>query len=66
MLLNKKIFILVLSLMSSYSYASVNTLSLVDEYDNGDGKVCVYSNGDRTETLEKSGAGSCPSKHTFH
>lgn len=47
-------------------HATTNTLSLVDEYRTSDGKMCIYSDGDRTETYEKDGAGSCPSKKTFH
>lgn len=53
-------------LLSSPVFATVNTLDLVDEYTNGSSKVCVYSDGHRTETVTKDGAGSCPSKKTFH
>lgn len=53
-------------LLSSPVFATVNTLDLVDEYTNGSSKVCVYSDGNRTESFVKEGAGSCPSKKTFH
>ena len=53
-------------LLSSPVFTTVNTLDLVDEYTNGSSKVCVYSDGHRTETVTKDGAGSCPSKKTFH
>lgn len=53
-------------LLSSPVFATVNTLDLVDEYTNGSSKICVYSDGHRTETVTKDGAGSCPSKKTFH
>lgn len=53
-------------LLSSSAFATVNTLDLVDEYTDGSSKVCIYSDGNRTETLVKDGAGSCPSKKTFH
>lgn len=53
-------------LLSSQAHASVNTLDLVDEYSDGSSKVCIYSDGHRTETFVKEGAGSCPSKKTFH
>lgn len=53
-------------LLSPVVHATVNTLDLVDEYTNGSSKVCVYSGGHRTETVTKDGAGSCPSKKTFH
>lgn len=53
-------------LLSSPVFATVNTLDLVDEYTNGSSKVCVYSDVHRTETVTKDGAGSCPSKKTFH
>nr|UVX65365.1 MAG: hypothetical protein [Bacteriophage sp.] len=53
-------------LLSSPVFATVNTLDLVDEYTNGSSKVCVYSDGHRTEIVTKDGAGSCPSKKTFH
>ncbi|UKS71467.1 putative membrane protein [Klebsiella phage vB_KpnM_VIK251] len=53
-------------LLSSPVFATVNTLDLVDEYIDGSSKVCIYSDGNRTETIVKDGAGSCPSKKTFH
>ncbi|AFC21339.1 hypothetical protein GAP31_158 [Cronobacter phage vB_CsaM_GAP31] len=53
-------------LLSSQAFATVNTLSLVDEYTDGSSKVCIYSDGNRTESVVKEGAGECPSKKTFH
>ena len=53
-------------LLSSQAFATVNTLSLVDEYTDGSSKVCIYSDGNRTESVVKEGAGSCKSKMTFH
>ena len=53
-------------LLSSPVFATVNTLDLVDEYTDGRSKVCIYSDGNRTESVLKEGAGSCPSKKTFH
>lgn len=53
-------------LLAPSAFATVNTMGLVDEYDNGSTKTCVYSNGHRTETIEISGAKSCPSVKTFH
>ncbi|ANJ94012.1 Uncharacterised protein [Serratia quinivorans] len=50
----------------SKSYGAVNTLTLIDSYPTRGGKVCIYSDGHRTETTVKKGAGSCPSKKTFH
>lgn len=59
-------FLLAALLLSSQAFATVNTLSLVDEYTDGSSKVCIYSDGNRTESFVKEGAGSCPSKKTFH
>lgn len=53
-------------LFCNAAFATVNTMDNVDEYDNGNKKVCVYSNGNRTETISVSQASSCPSKRTFH
>lgn len=58
--------LLAVALLSSQAFATVNTLSLVDEYTDGSSKVCIYSDGHRTEIVTKDGAGSCPSKKTFH
>lgn len=58
--------LLAVALLSSQAFATVNTLSLVDEYTDGSSKVCIYSDGNRTEPFVKEGAGSCPSKKTFH
>ncbi len=58
--------LLAAALLSSQAFATVNTLSLVDEYTDGSSKVCIYSDGNRTESVVKEGAGSCPSKKTFH
>lgn len=58
--------LLAVALLSSPAFATVNTLSLVDEYTDGSSKVCIYSDGNRTESFVKEGAGSCPSKKTFH
>lgn len=58
--------LLAVALLSSQAFATVNTLSLVDEYTDGSSKVCIYSDGNRTESFVKEGAGSCPSKKTFH
>lgn len=58
--------LLAVALLSSQAFATVNTLSLVDEYTDGSSKVCIYSDGNRTESVMKEGAGSCPSKKTFH
>ncbi len=58
--------LLAVALLSSQAFATVNTLSLVDEYTDGSSKVCIYSDGHRTESVVKEGAGSCPSKKTFH
>ncbi|AGZ17591.1 hypothetical protein X824_gp232 [Escherichia phage 4MG] len=58
--------LLAVALLSSPAFATVNTLSLVDEYTDGSSKVCIYSDGNRTESVVKEGAGSCPSKKTFH
>lgn len=58
--------LLAVALISPQAFATVNTLSLVDEYTDGSSKVCIYSDGNRTESVVKEGAGSCPSKKTFH
>lgn len=58
--------LVVLLAVSNGVKATTNTLDLVDSYRNGSDTVCVYSDGDRTEVYTKSGAGSCPSKKTFH
>lgn len=52
-------------LLSHSAFATVNTLDLVDVIDNGSTKTCIYSNGHRTETIERSGASACPSVKTF-
>ena len=39
------------------------TLSLEDEYRDGNKKVCVYSDGRNSAEVRKSLAGSCPSKY---
>lgn len=49
----------------SAAHAS-QTLSLEDEYRDGNHKVCVYSNGRQTEYVEKSYGGACPSKKYFY
>ncbi|UDW09936.1 hypothetical protein [Escherichia coli] len=53
-------------LFSPLAISTTNTLSLEAEYRDGDSKVCIYSDGHRTEAVVKEGAGSCPSKRTFH
>lgn len=45
--------------------ATVNTLTLVGEYKDGSDKICIYSDGHRTEAVVQKGAGSCPSKKIF-
>lgn len=60
------VVVMCILLLSSPAFATVNTLSLVDEYTDGSSKVCIYSDGNRTESFVKEGAGSCPSKKTFH
>lgn len=62
----RKTILLAVALLSSQAFATVNTLSLVDEYTDGSSKICIYSDGNRTESFVKEGAGSCPSKKTFH
>lgn len=52
-------------LLSHSAFATVNTLDLVDVIDNGSTKTCIYSNGHRTEMIERSGASACPSVKTF-
>lgn len=54
-------------LFSSFtsSYAS-STMTLEDEYRDGNKKVCVYSDGRNSDQVRKSLAGSCPSKHISH
>jgi len=42
------------------------TMSLDEEYEDGDQKVCVYSDGRHTAVVYKSGAGSCGSKYIKH
>lgn len=59
------IFTLVVVLFVSSEAHAGNTLPLEDEYRDGNHKVCVYSNGRRTEYIEKSYGGSCPSKKYF-
>ncbi|AKF36631.1 hypothetical protein DVQ18_13740 [Yersinia enterocolitica] len=49
----------------SNSHATVNTLTLIDSYPTQGGKVCVYSDGHRAESIVNKGAGSCPSKKIF-
>lgn len=61
-----KVLALSLTLAFSKCYATTNTLTLVDSYTTRGIKVCVYSDGHRTETFEKKGTGSCPSKKTFY
>lgn len=39
------------------------TMSLEDEYRDGNKKVCVYSDGRNSAEVRKSLAGSCPSKY---
>ncbi|CNI18869.1 hypothetical protein CEQ35_019305 [Yersinia enterocolitica] len=52
-------------LIFSDSHATVNTLTLIDSYPTQGGKVCVYSDGHRTVSILKKGAGGCPSKKIF-
>ncbi|OVZ95231.1 hypothetical protein CBW58_00255 [Yersinia frederiksenii] len=52
-------------LIFSNSHATVNTLTLIDSYVTQGGKVCVYSDGHRTESIVNKGASSCPSKKIF-
>lgn len=60
------ILTLLMMFIFSNSYATTNTLALVDSYSTQGSKVCVYSDGHRTESVEKKGAGVCSSKKTFH
>lgn len=60
------ILTLLMMFIFSNSYATTNTLTLVDSYPTQGGKVCIYSDGHRTESVEKKGAGVCSSKKTFH
>lgn len=50
----------------SQAFSTVNTMKLVDEYPDGSKKMCVYSNGQRTETVERSAASACPSLKIFY
>lgn len=45
---------------------SANTLTLVDQYDDGGVTLCIYSDGRRSKVVEHEGAGSCPSKYISH
>lgn len=47
----------------NFSARAANTLTLVDEYRDGDQKVCIYSDGRHTATVYKDGAGGCPTKY---
>lgn len=57
---------LVLLGMANQANASVNTLTLQEQIRTDDGSLCIYSDGNRTETYEKDGAGACPTRKTFH
>lgn len=48
------------------AHATVNTLTLQEQIRTDEGSLCIYSDGNRTETYEKDGAGACPTKKTFH
>lgn len=56
-------FVAVVYMTSAHA---ASTMDLVDEYRDGNHKVCVYSDGRNTETVEKSYGGSCPSKKFFY
>lgn len=45
---------------------AARTMHLVDEYIDGDVKVCVYSDGRHYEDLERNRASSCPYTHIFY
>ena len=48
------------------SAEAASTMHLVDEYVDGDVKVCVYSDGRHYEELERNRASSCPYTHIFY
>lgn len=45
---------------------AARTMHLVDQYTDGDVKVCVYSDGKHYEELERNRASSCPYTHIFY
>ncbi|URC22168.1 hypothetical protein CHUUTOTORO_00830 [Serratia phage vB_SmaM-ChuuTotoro] len=55
--------VVVFILLAAGKASASQTMSLVDEYRDGNQKVCVYSDGRNSTTTTKSLAGSCPSKH---
>jgi hypothetical protein len=65
-ILNALILIVSSISICSACYATTNTLTLVNSYPTQGGKICVYSDGHRTETYKKEGAGNCPSKKIFN
>lgn len=48
------------------SAEAARTMHLVDQYIDGDVKVCVYSDGKHYEELERNRASSCPYTHIFY
>lgn len=57
---------LLITFVLNFSAQAAQTLDLEEEYNDGDYKVCVYSNGRSSAVVYKKGAGSCPSKHVKH
>lgn len=55
----------VLFFVSFKAGATVNTLTLTDEYMSLGVKVCVYEGSGRVEYVKKYSAGACPTKKTF-
>lgn len=58
--------VILLVLLAGNARATVNTMTLTDEYVSNGVRVCIYEGGNRTEVIEVNASGSCPSKKTFH
>lgn len=60
-----KVIIAALLMLSANAYAQQTTLTLSDEYVDGDTKICVYSNAAHTETVEVGKNSHCRYTETF-
>lgn len=58
------ILVVLLSLVSFNSIAQI-TLTLDDEQIEGNTKICIYSDSQRTYTITKKSSQNCPHTYTF-
>lgn len=61
----KRLFVLTLALLPALAHAGCITLTLTDEQETGNAKICIYSNANFTETVTIKPSEQCKYTRTF-